>query len=107
MMKRKHHCPQGAAGGDANAGTTFSLSAPAILGGLILLNLSTFRASCSNVIKLRQCNEAARRFRESDHAPAPGTGSKPLALEYLADRMDTDDPLHGWVVRTRKEGTSF
>ena len=50
---------------------------------------------------LMLCNEAARRFR---HDAAPGTGSKPLALEYLADRMDTDDPLHGWVVRTRKEG---
>jgi hypothetical protein len=50
---------------------------------------------------LMLCNEAARRFK---HDAAPGTGSKPLALEYLADRMDTDDPLHGWVVRTRKEG---
>ena len=36
---------------------------------------------------LMLCNEAARRFR---HDAAPGTGSKPLALEYLADRMDTE-----------------
>ena len=31
---------------------------------------------------LMLCNEAARRFK---HDAAPGTGSKPLALEYLAD----------------------
>eukprot|EP01047_Picozoa_sp_COSAG01_P006061 COSAG01_NODE_215_length_21709_cov_141.101217_38_plen_120_part_00 len=47
------------------------------------------------------CNEAARR---STRSTAPGTGhAKPLALEYLADRLDTDDPLHGYVVRTREE----
>jgi len=50
---------------------------------------------------LMLCNEAARRYQ---HEKAPGTGAKPLALEYLADRMDTDEPLHGWVVRTREEG---
>ena len=44
------------------------------------------------------CNEAARR---SKHKPPPGTGGKPLALEYLADRIDTDDPIHGYIARTR------
>jgi len=28
---------------------------------------------------------------------------KPLSLEYMADRLDLDDPLHGYVVRTSKE----
>ncbi|GBG25086.1 High mobility group protein [Hondaea fermentalgiana] len=29
---------------------------------------------------------------------------KPLSLEYMADRLDLDDPLSGYVVRTLKEG---
>ena len=29
---------------------------------------------------------------------------KPLSLEYVADRLDTDDPLWGWTLRTAKEG---
>lgn len=31
------------------------------------------------------------------------TGNKPLSLEYLADRLDTDDPLWGYTIRTRPE----
>ena len=36
------------------------------------------------------CNEAARRFNDTNHVRAPRTGGKPLALDYLADRLDTD-----------------
>eukprot|EP01050_Picozoa_sp_SAG11_P016641 SAG11_NODE_2297_length_3553_cov_3.882455_1_plen_116_part_00 len=39
---------------------------------------------------LMVCNEAERRFNKSGHERAPGTGGKPLSLEYLADRLDTD-----------------
>lgn len=66
------------------------------------------------------CNEAAWRRAERDKAKhaAPAAGAtaaaaprpsylppivphepKPLLLEYLADRLDTDDPLNGYVVR--------
>lgn len=41
------------------------------------------------------CKEALRR-RPSNK----GTGSKPLSLEYIADRLDVDDPLFGFIVRT-------
>jgi len=42
------------------------------------------------------CKEAIRR-----RPGAGGTGpSKPLSLEYLADRLDIDDPCFGYLVRT-------
>ena len=41
------------------------------------------------------CKEAMRR-RPSN----TGCGSKPLSLEYLADRLDIDDPCFGFLVRT-------
>lgn len=45
------------------------------------------------------CKEAVRR------RPGAGkkVGSKPLSLEYLADRMDVDDPLFGYLVRTEEK----
>ena len=49
------------------------------------------------------CNEAAYRRRTSFYVP-PAARGKPLALEYLADRMDLDDPLLGYMVRTEAEG---
>jgi len=48
------------------------------------------------------CKEAIRRRPPTSHHPtAKPSGSKPLSLEYLADRCDVDDPLFGYVVRTR------
>lgn len=41
------------------------------------------------------CKEAVRRRKAS----ALG-GSKPLSLEYLADRVDVDDPLWGYLIRS-------
>ena len=35
---------------------------------------------------------------------APLHTGKPLALEYMADRLDTDDPLRGYMIRTKREG---
>jgi hypothetical protein len=49
------------------------------------------------------CNEAANRRKSSFYVP-PAARGKPLALEYLADRVDLDDPLTGFMVRTEKEG---
>jgi predicted GNAT family N-acyltransferase len=49
------------------------------------------------------CNEAAYRRNVRFYVP-PAARGKPLALEYLADRMDLDDPLHGYMVRTENEG---
>eukprot|EP00466_Bigelowiella_natans_P006997 jgi/Bigna1/70028/fgenesh1_pg.10_\ len=34
----------------------------------------------------------------------PGGVDKPLSLEYIADRVDLDDPIWGYVVRSGKEG---
>ena len=62
------------------------------------------------------CNEAARRRRLDptpsassssssswEFAPPPATkakSTKPLSIEYIFDRIDTDDPLWGLMVRT-------
>ncbi|KAL3915459.1 MAG: hypothetical protein SGILL_005644 [Bacillariaceae sp.] len=41
------------------------------------------------------CNEAMKRNR------AGRTASKPLSLEYIADRLDVDDPCFGYIVRSK------
>jgi hypothetical protein len=57
------------------------------------------------------CNEAAWRAAKRHDAaslglppPAACAEAKPLVLEYILDRLDTDDPLLGYQLRTRKEG---
>ena len=44
-------------------------------------------------------NEAVRR-----RASTARDASKPLALEYMADRIDIDDPLFGYVAVTKDKG---
>lgn len=56
-------------------------------------NRDHFIVSMAEMILL--CKEAMRR------RPGKGTGSKPLSLEFLADRLDIDDPLFGYIVRTK------
>lgn len=57
------------------------------------------------------CNEAAWRSAQRQTArnrgrppPAAPYEAKPLVLEYILDRLDTDDPLCGYQLRTRAEG---
>lgn len=57
------------------------------------------------------CNEAAWRSAKRHSAlalglppPAAPAEAKPLVLEYILDRIDTDDPLCGYQLRTRAEG---
>ncbi|VEU39172.1 unnamed protein product [Pseudo-nitzschia multistriata] len=42
------------------------------------------------------CTEAIKRSRSGR------TASKPLSLEYIADRLDVDDPCFGYVVRSEE-----
>ena len=44
-------------------------------------------------------NEAVRR-----RASTARDASKPLSLEYMADRIDVDDPLFGYVAVTKDKG---
>ena len=48
------------------------------------------------------CNESARRriarFGIQKKACYDGTQTKPLGLEYMADRIDIDDPIRGYQV---------
>jgi hypothetical protein len=46
------------------------------------------------------CKEAMRR-----RPSKLGNGSKPLSLEYLADRLDVDDPCFGYLARTNETFT--
>jgi hypothetical protein len=54
------------------------------------------------------CNEAAARRIEKvglvKTKCSDGTQTKPLGLEYMADRLDTDDPISGFQVRSIAEG---
>ena len=57
------------------------------------------------------CNEASWRYVSAERArPGPRrlelapTEPKPLMLEYISDRVDTDEPLWGYVARTSAEG---
>eukprot|EP00939_MAST-03C_sp_MAST-3C-sp1_P003033 g3033.t1 len=59
------------------------------------------------------CNEAVRRSaarrREKGLPPIvtpdhPVPDGKPITLEYIADRLDIDDPIWGYQIRTEKEG---
>ena len=51
------------------------------------------------------CNEAAARRVAKfglQKKNSDGTQTKPLGLEYMADRLDTDDPLEGFQVRSNE-----
>ena len=50
------------------------------------------------------CKEAVRRRRKKTGVHIPATSSKPLSLEYLADRSDVDDPLWGYMLRDQPQG---
>lgn len=45
------------------------------------------------------CKEAMRRSKQQ---PPKSCSSKPLSLEYLADRLDIDDPCFGYCIRTHE-----
>eukprot|EP00283_Hemiselmis_rufescens_P013382 CAMPEP_0173446566 /NCGR_PEP_ID=MMETSP1357-20121228/36863_1 /TAXON_ID=77926 /ORGANISM="Hemiselmis rufescens, Strain PCC563" /LENGTH=307 /DNA_ID=CAMNT_0014412869 /DNA_START=84 /DNA_END=1004 /DNA_ORIENTATION=- len=64
---------------------------------------------CCLTEMLLLCNEAANRQASKNMTGkkkdnADGVQSKPLGLEYIADRLDTDDPIFGYMVRSEKEG---
>uniref|UniRef100_A0A7S4B4E2 LysM domain-containing protein n=1 Tax=Chrysotila carterae TaxID=13221 RepID=A0A7S4B4E2_CHRCT len=48
---------------------------------------------------VQMCNEAVRR-----RSPGRRDASKPLSLEYMADRLDVDDPINGLMVLTKDQG---
>ena len=48
---------------------------------------------------VQMVNEAVRR-----RASTARDASKPLSLEYMADRLDVDDPLTGYMAFTKEEG---
>jgi hypothetical protein len=59
-------------------------------------NREHFQASMAEMLLV--CKEAMRRRP----AAGPNGGSKPLSLEYIADRLDIDDPCFGYFVRTNE-----
>jgi hypothetical protein len=52
---------------------------------------------------LELCTEASRR-RKLRWSPRARNFQKPLSVHYIADRLDTDDPIEGYMVRTKKTG---
>lgn len=88
------------------------LGAPpeAMLSGSTLVEVGVgARDSWSAVELVQLCNEAAWRRVCADRAagraePLVPHDGKPLMLEFVADRLDTDDPLWGFQVRHAASG---
>ena len=57
-------------------------------------NRDHFKEAMAEMVLL--CIEAMRRSKSTESA------SKPLSLEYIADRVDVDDPCFGYLVRTNE-----
>jgi hypothetical protein len=57
-----------------------------------------FKEAMAEMVLL--CNEANRRTTGSTKK----SSSKPLSLEYIADRLDVDDPCFGYLVRSEETG---
>ena len=57
----------------------------------------------TNEVMRRNKLKFSRANHDSPAAPAK-LASKPLSLEYMADRLDVDDPLHAYLVRTSAGG---
>ncbi len=82
-----------------------------MLEGSVLLRVADRDAWGSALTEILQiCNEAAWRRTKididagKDMSAAPPHDAKPLMLEYIADRLDTDDPIWGYQIRTKVEG---
>mmetsp|Transcript_13205 Transcript_13205/g.25039 ORF Transcript_13205/g.25039 Transcript_13205/m.25039 type:complete len:752 (-) Transcript_13205:223-2478(-) len=76
------------------------------LEGSVVVKIQSRQQWFSSIGELVQiCNEAVRRqrMRRKFTGKAKDAG-KPLSLFYIADRLDTDDPIYGYMVRTKKEG---
>ena len=70
-------------------------------------NRDHFKECMAEMVLL--CNEAIRRAGNSSSSNNSShktklKASKPLSLEYIADRVDVDDPCFGYVVRHEETG---
>jgi hypothetical protein len=59
-----------------------------------ITNRDHFKETMAEMVLL--CTEAMRRTSSTRSA------SKPLSLEYIADRLDVDDPCFGYIVRSQE-----
>lgn len=50
------------------------------------------------------CNEALERHKSRSNPARRRVGLKPLSIEYIADRLATDDPIWGYLIRERRRG---
>jgi hypothetical protein len=66
------------------------------LAGSVVQEIPSSRESFKEIMAemVLLCTEAVKRSRSGR------TASKPLSLEYIADRLDVDDPCFGYVVRS-------
>eukprot|EP00039_Didymoeca_costata_P006096 m.87487 g.87487 ORF g.87487 m.87487 type:complete len:779 (-) comp13109_c0_seq5:72-2408(-) len=67
------------------------------------VNRDTLQNATAELILI--CNEAVARQQKvkNQNKKKPMYPSKPLSIEYIADRLDIDDPINGYFVRS-KEG---
>jgi hypothetical protein len=68
------------------------------LAGSVLQEVANSRESFKEIMAemVLLCTEAVKRSRSGR------TASKPLSLEYIADRLDVDDPCFGYIIRSEQ-----
>jgi len=66
------------------------------LEGSVVQEISNTREAFKQIMAemVLLCTEAIKRSRSGR------TASKPLSLEYIADRLDVDDPCFGYIIRS-------
>ena len=80
-------------GSRANASTEVCVESPSTNGD---------DASAEDAPKVAE--EQEKRRSGSGQMVLPIHSGKPLSFEYIADRLDLDDPMHGYIVRDKATG---
>jgi len=67
---------------------------------VLLENMAEMLLLCNEVMRRNNLKLKQAAAQQKGGAPAKNAPSKPLSLEYMADRLDVDDPLHAILIRT-------
>jgi hypothetical protein len=70
-----------------------------------ITNREHFQTCMAEMLLLGKEAVRRRKQQKADDVVTTNSGAKPLSLEYLADRLDVDDPCFGYLVRTKAPPT--
>jgi len=74
---------------------------------MILLTTETTRRKFEREEEKLANEGTQRKWKKEQRNRKGGRETKPLSLEYMADRLDVDDPLFGFIVRTNDSQNNF